>query len=328
MTGGLNNNNPLVTLIVPAHNSERFLGRCLNSLVSQSYRNLEIIVVVNACNDDTKGVASLFADSDPRIRVVCTDVPGVSHARNLALASADGAYVGFADADDWVESGMVEAMVSAAIARGADVVCSGKILETPRGAFENSVADYVSEISADEFYYGVLMAPYCGAVWNKLFSRRALEGRRFDESMAIIEDSAFCCALANDELRFIAIPGCFYHYVSNDDSATHDLSCLVTKEGKWAYLEGALAIQSRANTESQWHISEDVNCTFAASGVREVAGIAEYEGLHRELRDYLRLHLRSYIGVEKNRATKVKTLCALYAPALWHVARKCAGLIR
>lgn len=313
----LNSNGPLVTLIVPAHNSEHLLERCLSSLVAQTYKNLEIIVVVNACKDGTEGVARLFADGDSRIRVICTDVPGVSHARNLALNSANGAYVGFADADDWAEPEMVDAMVSAAIDRAADVVCCGKITDTPNGSFVTSVADRVTKISADEFYYGVLMAPYCGAVWNKLFSRRAFERCRFDETMAIIEDSAFCCDLATDELCFVAIPGCFYHYVSNEGSATHDISRLVTKDGKWAYFEGALAIQSRAATETQRRISEDVNCTFAASGVRDLVGIAEYKELRKELRDYLRLHLRSYMKVEKNMVTKTKTLCALFAPVVW-----------
>ena len=165
----LNSNDPLVTLIVPAHNSEHLLKRCLSSLVAQTYKNLEIIVVVNACKDGTEGVARLFADGDSRIRVICTDVPGVSHARNLALNSANGAYVGFADADDWAEPEMVDAMVSVAIDRDADVVCCGKITDTPNGSFVTSVADRVTKISADEFYYGVLMAPYCGSVWNKLF---------------------------------------------------------------------------------------------------------------------------------------------------------------
>lgn len=322
------NNAPLISVIVPAHNAEETLERCLESLSVQTYEEIEIVVVANACSDDTEGIAQAYGVRDPRVKLVRTETPGVSHARNLGLDAASGYYIGFVDADDWVENDMFESLVSVAARMNADVVCCGQIVESPKGAASSPVADLAVEVTADDFYYGVLMGPYGGSVWNKLFSRRALEGRRFDEEMAIIEDSAFCCALASDSLRFLAIPGCYYHYVYNEASATHDFARLVTKDGKWAYLDGAFKIQSRAVSESQRRISEEVNCTFAASGVRELAGMKEYVSLHRDLRSYLRRHLRNFLNVEDDSRRVAKTMLALFVPEIWVAIRRSAKRLR
>lgn len=314
---------PLVTLVVPAHNASATLERCIESLLAQTYSNLRIIIVVNACADSTEEVACRLAARDSRIEVVVTEETGVSHARNIGLEKSSGEYVGFADADDWVEPNMFEALVTVALELDADMVCCGWTVDSEKGSISRSVTDCVIRVAANDFYYGVLMGPYGGSVWNKLFLRSAIAGKMFDESMAIIEDSSFCCALVNDDLRFVAIPGCFYHYVSNRKSATHDISRLITQDGKWAYLEGALSIQSRAANEIQWRISEKVNCTFAASGVRELAGMAEFRGLHDELRQFLRPRLGSFIEVEPSGARVAKTMIALFAPRLWAFARRC-----
>lgn len=322
------NSNQLVSIIVPAHNAGETLGRCLESLSAQTYKDIEVIVVVNACTDGTERIAQDYAARDPRVKPIGTETPGVSHARNLGLDAANGDRIGFVDADDWVEPDMFEALMVAAVGMSADVVCCGRIFDSSRGTSTLPAADHVTEVTADDFYYGVLMGPYGGSMWNKLFSSRALEGRRFDEEMAIIEDSAFCCALASDSLRFLAVPGCYYHYVTNETSATHDLSRLVTKDGKWAYLDGALKIQSRAASETQRRISEEVNCTFAASGVRELAGMREYTTLHRELCGYLRRHLRSFLKVEDDSRRIAKTLLALFAPGIWAAVRRSVKLLR
>lgn len=321
-----NDPRPRVSVIVPAYNAAPTLERCVKSLLAQTYANLEIIVVANACIDATAKIAREISTSDSRVVVIVTGVAGVSHARNLGLKRATGEYVGFADADDWVEPDMFEALVNAAVELRADMVCGGTIVDSTKGSMLVPVTEHATEISADDFYYGVLMGPHGGSVCNKLFSRRAVAGRYFDESMAIIEDSAFCCALARDNLRLVAIPGCNYHYVSNETSATNDMSCLITRDGKWAYLEGALVIKERAATEAQMRISEKVNCTFAASGVRELAGKADYADLHKELCGYLRSNLGNFFRVEHDGMKRAKTIIALFAPRLWAQLRRSTKL--
>lgn len=320
---------PLVSIIVPAHNAEDTLDRCLVSIERQTYCDLEIIVVVNACLDETEEIARSHSAQDGRVRVAVTDMPGVSHARNLGLGVISGSYVGFVDADDWIEPTMYERMVVAAEGASADVVCCGKVVDSgAKRPFSIPVSTDAMEVSADDFYRGVLVGSYGGFVWNKLFSRAAIAHRRFDETMAILEDAAFCCALTLPWMHFFVIPGCYYHYVINDASATNDLSCLVTNDGKWAYLEGALTIQSRAATETQVEISETVNCTFAASGIRELAGKASYKALYEDLRKYMRPRFKSYLRVEENKSLVAKTAAALYFPYLWVLLRKCVGFTR
>ena len=308
---------PLVSVIVPAHNSSGTLRKCLESLLAQTYRNLEVVIVANACSDATAAIATAFAARDSRVRVLQTDVPGVSHARNMGLDAVSGCFVGFADADDWIEPGMFGAMVRVAVSMSADVVCSGRVIETKRGISHISASERVAEIDADEFYRGVLLDPYGGSVCNKLFSRKALDSRRFDEGMAIIEDSAFCCALASSSLRFVTIPGCYYHYVDNDGNATSDLARLVTSNRKWAYLEGSLNIQAKAANETQKRISDEANCAFAAPGVRQLAGLERYEDVFLSLRRYLLAHFWTYVRCEGKSSMVAKTCLAMAAPGLW-----------
>lgn len=202
-----------ISIIVPVYNAEKTLARCVRSLMAQTYRNLEILLVNDGSRDQSPAICQRFAQEDGRIRVIDKPNGGVSSARNAGLDAARGDFVMFCDSDDWVEPDWCESMVSLC-GPGDMVIC------------ESGRADLKTEHDADTedaerrelLHYPILAC----SLWNKLFLRPAIEqaGLRFDEKLRLGED--FCFVLAylcqiDGKLRFLYRP--LYHYdVSTEGS--------------------------------------------------------------------------------------------------------------
>lgn len=117
----------LISVIIPVYNAARYLRRCLDSLVGQTYRELEIICVNDGSTDESESILTEYAGCDSRVKVIHQENSGVSVARNNGLAAARGEFVTFADADDWVEPFGYECAVGY-FEDGVDVVCYGSVV--------------------------------------------------------------------------------------------------------------------------------------------------------------------------------------------------------
>lgn len=100
-----------ISVIVPVYNAEKYLDRCVESIVAQTYKNLEIILVDDGSTDNSPAICDAWAKKDSRIRVIHKKNGGVSSARNAGLDACTGDYIGFADADDWMEPDMYEVLI-------------------------------------------------------------------------------------------------------------------------------------------------------------------------------------------------------------------------
>ena len=120
---------PLISVIVPVYNVAPYLTRCLDSIVMQTWQNLEIILVDDGSRDDSVGICDLYAARDARIRVIHKENGGLSSARNAGLDIAAGEYVGFVDSDDWIEPDMFEYLLQNAENYGADIATCGHVDE-------------------------------------------------------------------------------------------------------------------------------------------------------------------------------------------------------
>ena len=125
--------NPLISIIVPAYNVGIYIEDCLNSLLNQTYKNLEIIVIDDGSKDTTADISDELSVRDKRIKVFHTCNFGVSYARNIGLDNANGDYIGFVDADDWVDTDMYEKLLQEIIEKGADASGGGYIREDENG---------------------------------------------------------------------------------------------------------------------------------------------------------------------------------------------------
>ncbi|MBT1177297.1 glycosyltransferase family 2 protein [Bifidobacterium callimiconis] len=174
--------NPLISVIIPVYKVEKYLDACMTSVVEQTYRNLEIILVDDGSPDSCPEKCDDWASRDPRIRVVHKTNGGLSTARNAGLDIATGDYIAFVDSDDWIDKNMISRLYQWMIEHdSADVTVCGVVKEYENGAMENIDASYPERMFTREealnsfLYHRDRMTD---SVWNKLFSARFFRGER------------------------------------------------------------------------------------------------------------------------------------------------------
>ena len=194
---------PLVSVIVPAYNAAGFISRCVESITSQSYPELEILLLNDGSTDDTLAVCRKLAAADSRIRVVDKPNTGAADTRSCGLALAHGEYIQFADSDDHLLPGCTANLVAAMQRSHADLVLAPYRMMVPRkdGGYDTreysllpagvyNKVDYLWQLTgnAAAFYYGVL--------WNKLYRRDLIQMAhiRF-EHVVYAEDQLFNTAV-------------------------------------------------------------------------------------------------------------------------------------
>lgn len=205
----------LISVIVPVYNMEQYLERCVNSIVDQTYRNLEIILVDDGSTDRSPRMCDEYAAKDGRIKVVHKVNGGLSDARNAGLQVATGTYIGYVDSDDWIEPQMYQRMYEACIEHQAQVaVCRyAKIYRDHvdrEGNGQVTVFDREGILKiylTDQPEYVVY-----NSVWSKLFAREIVEGVLFpvgkNSEDIMYTTKAFC-----NLKKAVYIDECLYDYV-------------------------------------------------------------------------------------------------------------------
>lgn len=205
-----------VTVIIPFYNSQDYLKRCVESVLIQSFKSFEIILVDDGSTDDSSSIGRLMCDVDSRIRYYYKENGGVSSARNAGLSLAIGKYVMFIDADDTISENALDALYSAAEARDADIVFGAySIVNKGATSVRQKVIDNSSNISAVKS----LLSSVDTAVWDCLFSRRLVEKLIFDTGLSIGEDFRFLIEAFYKARRISSISEVVYHYNRMSDTS-------------------------------------------------------------------------------------------------------------
>lgn len=215
---------PLISIIVPVYNAEKYLVKCLDSLVSQTYNNIEILLINDGSKDNSGNICDEFAQKDNRVRVVHKENGGVSSARNIGLDIAQGEYIGFVDSDDWVEPDMYECLYSFIVGNGADVsICkfSNKDERIEQQNYTETI-EFDAKSAILEMHKDGLFA---GHLCNKLFKIKLFEGLRFDEQITIYEDMLLVWDLFYRSKKIIFGKTEKYHYILNNNSAMYGKIC-------------------------------------------------------------------------------------------------------
>ncbi len=208
----------MISVIVPVYNVEPYLPGCLDSILSQTYRDLEILLIDDGSTDRGGTICDEYAAKDPRIRVFHTENRGLSAARNRGLDEAKGEYVGFVDSDDRIEPDMYEYLLEAAERTGADVVECGAFKEFPERTAERKRES--REMSGPEAVLALLQGELADGVWDKLYRRRCFDRIRFPEGRVFEEVATTWRVFATVE-RVCSIPEAKYHWLQREGS----LSC-------------------------------------------------------------------------------------------------------
>ena len=210
-------NQPLVSIIVPVYNAEIYLGPCLERLRSQTWPDLEIILVNDGSTDGSGQLCTAAARVDGRIRFLDRPNGGVSAARNAALAAAKGDYLQFSDSDDLLTPDATETLVRAAQVTGADLVISHFFRVDGEKQAQRGHIKGERLLTRQEFAQEMVKASanyYYGALWNKLYRRSIVEkqGLRFEEGVSWSEDFLFNLEYLRHVRLVAAVPKPLYYY--------------------------------------------------------------------------------------------------------------------
>ncbi len=149
---------PVISIVVPVYNAERFLPRSLNSLTAQTFSDIEILCVNDGSKDQSPAIMERYAQADPRVKVIHQPNGGAAAARNAGMAQAAGEYLLFIDADDWVEPTLCEAALEAITRARADVACWGYVREKA-----------ASSVPVRLYEDGMLEGEACRALYQQMF---------------------------------------------------------------------------------------------------------------------------------------------------------------
>lgn len=216
----------LVSIVVPVYKSEKYLETCIESIIQQTYRNIEIILVNDGSPDSSGKICNRYAELDSRICVIHKENAGVSAARNTGLASASGQYIQFVDSDDYLDKTMVQCLLDSAVKHNSDIVLCGYNQIEKNNTFKVSVDKCDSVYRKDEFIAYLLNAasePYFNPPWNKLFRTKIIKENSilFNTSYSLGEDFLFNLGVIENGIVFSTVSAFLYNYVTiNPDSLT------------------------------------------------------------------------------------------------------------
>lgn len=214
--------NVLISVIVPVYNVEEYLPRCVDSILAQTYKNLEIILVDDGTKDASDKICDEYAAKDPRVKVIHKENGGLSSARNAGIDIARGEYLGFVDSDDWIEPEMYEQMLALTQKYDVKLVCAGRYDFSSRtGKKTVGLCPPKEEvITGMELLGRVFTWNQCdSAAWDKLYHRSLFEEIRYPLGQ-ISEDVAVVYKLAELVDRVAMCDKPFYNYYHRPDSIT------------------------------------------------------------------------------------------------------------
>lgn len=222
---------PRISVIVPAYNAMCFLETCVHSITSQSFSDLELILVDDGSTDGTGALCDCLAASDPRIRVIHQENAGVSAARNCGVRAASGTLIAFADADDWLVPETYAKMVHAIDTSGADCAVCGYDLVWPDGRRQPFPAPLPNGTHSSDAVYEALVLPLLsdrisstlvlGTVWRYLFDRTVILEHNIQFSGAYLEDEIFLIEyFSAAPCRLASVDESLYSYLQNPASVT------------------------------------------------------------------------------------------------------------
>lgn len=216
-------NDKLISIIMPIYNCEKYLMDSISSVLEQSYRNIELLLIDNGSTDKSKEIISKICDE--RIKVLELNIANVSRARNVGIENANGEYILFVDADDSLELDAIEILVDAADKMRCDTIifdynkCKGKKKELQQLPYSNKIFD--KKFIKDVIIADLISTKVWGSVW-RLFVKRTIileKNIKFKENIKIAEDLLFNIELFNKLDKVYVLNRALYNYNVNVNSS-------------------------------------------------------------------------------------------------------------
>lgn len=223
-------NNPKISVIVPVYNVEKYLRRCIDSILAQTFTDFELLLIDDGSKDQSGEICDDYAESDKRFVVIHQENHGVSKTRQKALDMVSTDYVAFIDPDDYIEKDYLEKLYNAADKTNADLVWCDYV-ENRLNSDTVHPCD-LSDKSRVGLLRGILDSKFSAVLWNKLFRVSIIKDNNicFEASLKTAEDILFVSKFICHSSRFSYVNNALYNYnMSNENSAINKFSTLKFK---------------------------------------------------------------------------------------------------
>ena len=214
-----------ISIIIPVYNVEKYLRQCLDSLIGQTLKNIEIICVNDGSKDNSLEILREYKNKDSRIVIIDQINQGVSVARNNALKIAKGEYIGFVDSDDWVDADFFEKLYYSAIKNDCDIAVGGIAWN-----FTSGELDFIDlKFKKSKIFnktpdkYKITRVAKAAYIWNKIYKKELFEKLKLEFEPGICyEDMMFSHIILHKSKKLVTVPNTFYNYRSNPLSLVHN----------------------------------------------------------------------------------------------------------
>ena len=311
-SAGIAKKEPLVSIVIPVYNVGAYLSECLESLMNQTYRNIEMVVIDDGSTDDSSVICDQYAEKDSRIRVFHQNNHGMSHARNRGITLARGDYLRFIDSDDWMEINAIETLVHTMQQSQADIVTAGLFADyTDKTVISANKREQITIVKGQEilrtFYDGVIR----DLAWNKLYRIDVFKEIRFPVDR-YYEDIATTWKimknLSETDGVIVVLPDYLYHYRVRKGSISHGRSFKNVTDYWDAYIVqyNAFPAYRKQIVKGCMIAIGKMWLSYSGFSREEKAKSAE---LTLEMRQFAKAHYRQII--KGNYANRVKLYCLL-----------------
>ena len=309
----------LISIIVPVYNAEKYLNRCINSIINQTYTNIEIILVDDESPDNSPKICDEWSKKDSRIKVIHKKNGGPASARNSGLKEAKGKYIGFVDSDDYIESEMYEKLYNSIKTNKSNIAVCNYVKEYRNKKIHNkTIESFICEGKRNSLKF--LTKKQVGWTnWNKIYDVNSIKEKDifFNQSLHIGEDGLFNFDIIDscDNFKISYIGDELYHYIIAD--ATEDNKKYNSKKNDcFVFLEKYIDIFEKNNINADtWKI--DYICKYNKyaylKSKKKMKMDIEFETIIRKNKEYCNsIELKS-IGLKK----RVKLFLAKHLPSLY-----------
>ena len=313
-------NNPLVTIATSMYNVEEYVVQNIESLLAQTYKNLEIILVDDGSPDKSGEIADFYASKDSRIKVVHQNNTGLGGGRNAAIDIATGDYITFVDADDYLCPDFVEYMLSLIITQNADMAISKNCFTTSDMEQVKTLITetYTPEKAMEEFFFPNIRL----GAWNKIYSMEFLHkySIRFVPELKTGEGLEFITRAASKANKIaVGNKKAYVYRLNNANAATTKAN--VERQGigsleTMAYIGRNLSMPyPNVQLAYRWHLW---NCyRYCLRQIVDSSTKKEYASLYKECISYLRHNAPSIMLSKVRFRLKVEAVAVLFSPVLY-----------
>lgn len=310
-----------ISVVVPAYNSEDTISRCVNSILNQTYKDIQLIIVDDGSKDGTKKTIEELKKHDSRIELISIPNSGVSRARNIGIEKARGEYITFVDSDDYIDETMYESLVNLILKYHVQIAhCSYQNVDET-GTVINKVGDtgrVFLQTHDEALKYLLTDKLYCDSLCIKLYRRSLFKSIRLNETISFYEDVLANFMLFDQAKQSVFLDRAYYSYVSNKQSASH------TKKG-YQGTEQSLYVARQICQLSEGKPYEDyAKSKLALKTLTLYKDYIYYKDQNTCIkRKNLRKEIKQYKKYLDRRNDKIAYYLALYFPPLYKIVFNC-----